>query len=56
MTARMRSGRLQAAQLRDAQREFGGDIGQIIRALSAILNDASGVVGHGRSLFGGQDG
>jgi ABC-type transporter Mla subunit MlaD len=48
--------RLQAAQLRDAQREFGGDISQIIRALSAILNDASGVVGHGRSLFGGENG
>jgi ABC-type transporter Mla subunit MlaD len=48
--------RLQAAQLRDAQREFGGDIGQIIRVLSAILNDASSVVGHGRSLFGGEEG
>ncbi|KJC53506.1 hypothetical protein [Bradyrhizobium sp. LTSP857] len=48
--------RLQAAQLRDAQREFGGDIGQIIRVLSAILNDASSVVGHGRSLFGGDEG
>jgi ABC-type transporter Mla subunit MlaD len=47
---------LQAAQLRDAQREFGGDIGQIIRALSAILSDASGVVGHGRALFGGENG
>ncbi|MGX4773593.1 chemotaxis protein [Bradyrhizobium guangdongense] len=48
--------RLQAAQLRDAQREFGGDIGQIIRALSDILNDAGKVVGHGRSLFGGENG
>ncbi|QOZ49009.1 chemotaxis protein [Bradyrhizobium sp. CCBAU 53340] len=48
--------KLQAAQLRDAQREFGGDIGQIIRALSAILNDAGSVVGHGRSLFGGENG
>ncbi|OAF15632.1 chemotaxis protein [Bradyrhizobium centrolobii] len=47
---------LQAAQLRDAQREFGGDIGQIVRALSAILNDAGGVVGHGRALFGAEDG
>ena len=47
--------RLQAAQLRDAQREFGGDIGQIIRALSAILDDAGSVVGHGRTLFGGED-
>jgi hypothetical protein len=48
--------RLQAAQLRDAQREFGGDISQIIRALTAILNDASGIVSHGRSLFGGEHG
>jgi hypothetical protein len=48
--------KLEAAQLRDAQREFGGDIDQIIRALAAILNDASGVVGHGRSLFGGENG
>lgn len=47
---------LQAAQLRDAQREFGGDIGQIIRALSAILNDAGSVVSHGRSLFGDENG
>ncbi|MDA9527682.1 chemotaxis protein [Bradyrhizobium sp. CCBAU 25338] len=47
---------LQAAQLRDAQREFGGDIGQIVRALTAILHDASSVVGHGRTLFGGEDG
>ncbi|MBR0851346.1 chemotaxis protein [Bradyrhizobium diazoefficiens] len=47
---------LQSAQLRDAQREFGGDIGQIIRALSDILNDADSVVGHGRALFGGEDG
>ncbi|MCP3373914.1 chemotaxis protein [Bradyrhizobium cajani] len=48
--------RLQAAQLRDAQREFGGDIGQIVRALTAILHDAGSVVGHGRALFGGEDG
>ncbi|MBH5388869.1 chemotaxis protein [Bradyrhizobium diversitatis] len=47
---------LQAAQLRDAQREFGGDIGQIVRALTAILHDAGSVVGHGRTLFGGEDG
>ncbi len=33
--------RLQAAQLRDAQREFGGDIGQIVGALTAILRDAA---------------
>ncbi|OPY94047.1 chemotaxis protein [Bradyrhizobium sacchari] len=47
---------LQAALLRDAQREFGGDIGQIVRALTAILHDASSVVGHGRTLFAGGDG
>ncbi len=47
---------LQAALLRDAQREFGGDIGQIVRALTAILHDAGNVVGHGRTLFGGADG
>jgi hypothetical protein len=47
---------LQAAQLNDAQREFDGDIGSIVRSLSAIHRDASGVVGHGRSLFGGEDG
>lgn len=47
---------LQATQLRDAQREFGGDIGQIVRTLTAILNDAGNVVGHGRSLFGAEEG
>lgn len=47
---------LQAALLRDAQREFGGDIGQIVRALTAILHDAGSVVGHGRTLFGGEEG
>lgn len=47
--------RLQAAQLRDAQREFGGDIGQIVRTLSAILNDAGDIVGRGRALFGAED-
>ncbi|MCK1396187.1 chemotaxis protein [Bradyrhizobium sp. 1] len=47
---------LQAALLRDAQREFGGDIGQIVRALTAILHDAGSVVGHGRTLFGADGG
>ena len=46
---------LQAAQLRDAQREFGGDIGQIVGALTAILRDADSVAGHGRTLFGGEE-
>ncbi|MBR0994282.1 chemotaxis protein [Bradyrhizobium japonicum] len=48
--------RLQAAQLRDAQREFGSDVDQIVGALTAILHDAGSVVGHGRTLFGGEDG
>lgn len=47
---------LQAAQLRDTQREFSGDIGRIVRALTAILHDAGSVVGHGRTLIGGEDG
>jgi len=46
---------LQAAQLRDAQREFGGDISQIVGALAAILRDAGSVAGHGRTLFGGEE-
>lgn len=46
---------LQAALLKDAQREFGGDIGQIVGALTAILRDAGGVAGHGRTLFGGEE-
>ncbi|TQF35770.1 chemotaxis protein [Bradyrhizobium sp. UNPF46] len=46
---------LQAAQLRDAQREFGGDVGQIVRALTTILRDAGSVAGHGRTLFGGEE-
>lgn len=49
-------GRLQAAQLKDAHREFDGDIGQIVRSFSAILSDANAVVGHGRSLYGGEGG
>ncbi len=48
--------RLQAAQLRDAQREFGGDVGQIVRALTTILHDAGSVAGEGRTLFGGEEG
>jgi hypothetical protein len=46
---------LQAMQLKDTQREFDRDIGQIMASLSAILGDAIGVVGQGRSLYGGQD-
>lgn len=47
--------RLQALQLKDADQEFGGNVGQIVRALSDILQDASSLVGRGRSLFGGAD-
>jgi hypothetical protein len=44
---------LQSAQLKDAQREFDRDIGDIIRTLSTILGDASVVVGRGGSFRGG---
>ncbi|MCA1451756.1 chemotaxis protein [Bradyrhizobium sp. BRP22] len=47
---------LQAAQLKDAEREFGDDIGAIVRSLNAILGDATGVVAQGRSVYGGRDG
>jgi hypothetical protein len=46
--------RLQAVQLKDAQRELDHGVGQITQSLSAILGDASGVVDQGRSLYGGQ--
>lgn len=48
--------RLQAAQLKDAQREFDGDIGEIARSLTAIHGDAADIVGQGRSLYGGPGG
>ncbi|MGY3620435.1 chemotaxis protein [Bradyrhizobium sp. USDA 10063] len=47
---------LQAAQLKDAEREFGDDIGAIVRSLNAIVADATGVVAQGRSVYGGRDG
>jgi uncharacterized protein YukE len=47
---------LQAAQLKDSLSEFDTDIGQIGRSLKALLVDATGMVGHGRSLYGGQGG
>jgi hypothetical protein len=46
--------RLQAMQLKDAERELDQGVGQIVHSLSAILGDASGVVEQGRSLYGGQ--
>lgn len=48
--------RLQAMQLKDAQRELDHGVGQIVHSLSAILGDATHVVEQGRSLFGGQNG
>ena len=47
---------LQADQLNDAMREFDTDIGQICRSLKALLVDATGIVGHGRSLYGSRGG
>lgn len=47
---------LQAAQLKDAQREFDDDIGRIVRSLSAILADATGVVAQGHQVYGGAGG
>ena len=48
--------RLQAMQLKDAQRELDHGVGQIVHSLSAILGDATHVVDQGRTLFGGQNG
>ncbi|MGH6776405.1 MAG: chemotaxis protein [Bradyrhizobium sp.] len=45
---------LQAAQLRDTQREFERDIVEIAQSLSAILVDATGMVCQGQSLYGGK--
>ena len=47
---------LQAAQLKDALSEFDTDVSQICRSLNALLVDATGIVGHGRSLYGGEGG
>ena len=46
--------RLQGMQIKDAERELQRDIGQIAHALSGILDDATGVVSEGRSLYGGE--
>jgi hypothetical protein len=48
--------RLQAMQLKDAQRELDHGVGQIMHSLSAILGDATHVVDQGRSLYGGKGG
>jgi hypothetical protein len=47
---------LQAGQLKDAVVEFDNDIGQIGHSLNTLFRDATGVVGHGRSLYVSQDG
>ncbi len=47
--------RLQAMQLKDAQRELDHGVSQIVHSLSAILGDATDVVDQGRSLYGGKD-
>lgn len=44
--------RLQAMQLKDAERELQQEIGHILGALSAIMSDATGVVGQGHSVYG----
>jgi len=48
--------RLESMQLKDAERELQHDIGQIERALSAILSDTTGVLGQARSFYGGDSG
>jgi hypothetical protein len=45
---------LQATQIRDSQRDFARDMSEIMRSLSAILADATGLVSQSRSVFGGQ--
>ena len=47
---------LQAMQLKNSAASFGGDINDIDRSLKALISDAAEIVGHGRSLYGGQDG
>jgi len=44
--------RLQAMQMKDAERELQQDIGEILGALSAIMSDATSVVSQARSLYG----
>jgi hypothetical protein len=48
--------RLQSAQLEDTISVLDTDVGQIRSSLNALLADATGIIGHGRSLYGGQDG
>lgn len=44
---------LQASQLKSSATSFDGDIRDIDRSLKALLSDAAEIVGHGRSLYGG---
>lgn len=44
---------LQASQLKSSATSFDGDIRDIERFLKALVADATEIVGHGRSLYGG---
>lgn len=44
---------LQAEQLKSSAASFGNDMGDIDRSLNALVADAAEIVGHGRSLYGG---
>lgn len=47
---------LQVAQLKSAAAGFDADIGDIDRALKSLIADVTGIISHGNSLYGGQDG
>jgi hypothetical protein len=44
---------LQASQLKSSATSFDGDIRDIDQSLKALVADAAEIVGHGRSLYGG---
>lgn len=44
---------LQASQLKSSATSFEGDIRDIDQSLKALIADAAEIVGHGRSLYGG---
>jgi hypothetical protein len=47
---------LQSRQLEDTVCVLNTDVGQIRSSLNVLLSDATGIIGQGRSLYGGQDG
>lgn len=47
---------LQVAQLRSTASGFDADTGDINRALNGLIADVAGIVSHGNSLYGSQDG